>query len=85
MPVTVMVYVPAEPEHDSVEVPEAPNVSVVGVSVHVKPVEGDTLDVRVTDPVKPCSGATVMAEFPETPAETVTVVGLAEIAKSSTV
>jgi len=53
MPVTVTVYVPAEPEHDSVEVPEAPNVSVVGVSVHVKPVEGDTLDVRVTVPVKP--------------------------------
>ena len=53
MPVTVTVYVPAEPEHDSVEVPEAPNVSVVGVSVHVKPEEGDTVEARATVPVKP--------------------------------
>jgi len=38
--------------------------------------------VRVTVPVNPFSDETVIVELPGTPALTVTVVGLADIAKS---
>jgi hypothetical protein len=60
----------AVPElHDNVEVcGEAPNVTLVGVRVHVRPagVEADT--VRATDPVSPFSAVTVIVEVPEPPA-----------------
>jgi hypothetical protein len=36
-----------------VEVPDVPKVMLVGESVQVKPVRGDTLDVRAMDPVNP--------------------------------
>ena len=35
------------------EAPDVPRVRLVGDTVHVKPVEGDTLEVRVTVPVNP--------------------------------
>jgi len=81
VPVTVTVYVPAVPEHDRVEVWDAPRTMLEGLRVHVRPA-GDTAEVRVTVPVNPLSGATVIVEVPVAPALTVTLVGLAEIAKS---
>jgi hypothetical protein len=70
VPVTVTVYVPAVPEvHDRVEVcGEVPNVTLVGVRVHVRPagVEADT--ERPTVPVKPLRAVTVIVEVPELPA-----------------
>jgi hypothetical protein len=65
---------------------EAPDpVTLVGVRVQVKPVAGLTFELRLTSPLKLCSAFIVMVELPETPAETVTVVGLADIVKSWTV
>jgi len=55
------------------------------VRVHVKPVDGKTATVKVTVPVKPCkAGSAVinMVEARGAPALTVTVVGLADTAKS---
>jgi hypothetical protein len=51
VPVTVTVYVPALPVHESVEVPEP--VTLVGVRVQVRPVVGATVAVRLTTPLKP--------------------------------
>jgi hypothetical protein len=82
VPVTVTVYVPALPLQDSVEVPEVPRVTLVGLSVQVNPVEGETDDVRVTVPVNPWIEVTVIVEVPVAPALTVTLVGLALIVKS---
>lgn len=82
MPVTVTAYAPVLPEHDSVEVPEVPSVTLEGVNVQVSPVAGETVSVRVTDPVKPWRDVTVMVEVPEVPAGIVTLVGLAETVKS---
>jgi hypothetical protein len=77
------VYVPALPVHDSVEVPEP--VTLVGVSVQVRPVGGETVALRLTTPVKPCRAVMVTVELPAVPAFTETVVGLVAIAKSWTV
>ena len=41
------------PEHESVEVPDAPRATLVGDNVQVKPVEGDMPDARATVPVNP--------------------------------
>ncbi len=38
MPVTVTVYAPWLPLHESVEVPDVPRVMLVGVRVQVRPV-----------------------------------------------
>jgi hypothetical protein len=83
VPVTVVVYTPAEPEHDSVEVPAVPSVALVGDIVQVRPVDGETLEVRVTVPVKPFWAVTVIVELPARPARTVTLVGLAVIVKGA--
>ena len=65
---------------------EAPDaVTLVGVRLQVKPVAGLTFELRLTSPLKPCRAFIEMVELPETPAETVTVVGLADIVKSWTV
>jgi len=69
--------------HDSVEVPEL--VALVGVRVHVRPVAGLMLEVRLTTPLKLWSAVIVIVEVPEVPAFTVTGVGLADIVKSWTV
>lgn len=81
VPVTVTVYVPAEPLHDSVEVPEVPRVTLVGDRAHVRPVDGEMAAARVTVPVKPLTLVRVMVEVPAAPALTVTLVGLAAIVK----
>ncbi len=82
VPDTVTVYVPALPVHDRVEVPEP--VTLVGVSVQVRPVDGDTVAVRLTTPLKLWRAATVIVDMPATPALVETVVGLAATAKSWT-
>jgi len=58
---------------------------LLGVKVQVKPVAGDIDDVRATVPAKPVTGATVIVEFPATPALIVRIVGTAAKVKSWTV
>jgi hypothetical protein len=53
--------------------------------VQVRPVLGDTVEARATVPANPFSAVTVTVDVPLTPARTVTLVGLAAIAKSCTV
>jgi len=77
VPVTVTVTDPADVNmHESVEVPEPP-VTLVGVRV-----QAELSDARATVPANPFNGEMVMVEVPAEPTETVTEVGLAEIAKS---
>ena len=57
-------------------------VTLVGVRVHVSPVEGDTVAVKLTTPVKPWSAVRVIVEVPEAPARIVAAVGLATNVKS---
>ena len=66
-----------------VEVWEAPRTILDGLRVQVNPA-GETADVRVTVPVKPLIGATVIVEVPAAPARTVTLVGEAVTEKSAT-
>lgn len=82
---TVTPYVPAEPEQESVDWPEVPSVTLVGVKVHIRPVEGDTAAVTTTLPVKPWRAVVVMVEVPVNPALIVKVVGEPVIVKSLTV
>lgn len=67
------------------DVVETPKVTLVGDNVQVRPAEGDIVAVRVTVPVNPWVGATVMVEVPGVPELIVTVVGLAVTVKSFTV
>ncbi len=76
MPVTVTVYVPAEPEHDSVEVWLTPNTMLVALKVQVSPA-GETVEARATVPVKPFTGATVIVDVAVAPARALMLVGLA--------
>lgn len=55
-----------------------------GVSVHVRPVVGEIELVRVTVPVNPFTGATVIVEVPATPALVLTLVGEAVTVKVAT-
>ncbi len=50
---------------------------LVGVSVQIRPLLGETDDVRLTVPVKPFCAATVIVEVPVEPARAVIVVGSA--------
>lgn len=70
--------------HDRVEVPlvTAPRAMLVGERVHVRPVEGETIAVRDTVPVKPLKPETVIVEAPADPDETLRVVGFAATVKS---
>jgi len=77
VPVTVTVYVPAEPVHDRVEVcGVGGSVTLVGVRVHVNPA-GDTAEDRATVPANPFTPATEMVEVAAFPATTVALAGLA--------
>ena len=76
----MIVYTPAEPLQERVEVPEP--VTLVGVMVQARPVEGEITEVRPTTPLNPCRATTVIVEVPELPARTVTLVGLAAMVKS---
>jgi hypothetical protein len=70
-----------EPVHESVEVPEPPTI-LVDESVQDKLVEF-AVTPRVTVPVNPFRGATVMVDVPAVPEVTVTVVGFAVSPKSA--
>jgi len=52
-----------------------------GASVHVRPLDGVTVAVRATVPVKPLTGDTVIVEVPATPAVVETLAGLAVMVK----
>jgi len=69
--------------HVSVLVPEPP-VMLVGLTEQVSPVEGETLVVSPTVPVKPLTAATVIMDIAFAPGVVLTVVGLADIVKSTT-
>ncbi len=56
--------------------------TLVGVRVHVRPVAGLIVDVRLTTPLKLWSVVMVIVEVLAAPARTVTLVGLAAIVKS---
>ncbi len=68
--------------HDSVEVWDAPRVTLAGVSVHVRPVEGEDDEARLTVPVKLLTGAIVIVEVVGLPALALAEVGLADTLKS---
>jgi len=68
------------PLQDRIEFPEPP--VIVGGDRVQEMLEELVVTVRVTVPINPFSDETVMVELPATPALTVTVVGLADIAKS---
>jgi hypothetical protein len=68
--------------HESVEVPEP--VTLVGVSVQLSPVVGDTVAVRLTTPPKLWRAVTVIVEVAAAPALAKTDIGLAATAKSCT-
>src|SRR2546425_9153156 len=74
VPFTVTVYCPGEPEQDSVEYPDA--VKMVTLSVHERPVLGETVSLAVTVPKNVTSYVTVMVEVPVVPGSTATLVGL---------
>lgn len=57
---------------------------LVGTRVHVRPVVGEMLLVRLTVPVKPLTGITTIVDMPATPGVVLTMVGLANIWKSTT-
>jgi len=69
---------------DRLEVWETPNTILLGVRVQVRP-EGETDEVKVTVPVNPLTGATVIVDVAAVPAFTLTLVGLAVTEKSVTV
>ena len=69
--------------HDRVEVPEP--VPLVGVSVQVRPMVGETVAVMLTTPLKPWRAVIVIVEDPAVPALLATDVGLATKVKSWTV
>ena len=65
------------------DVPEP--VTLVGVTLHVKPVEGETVAVRPTAPLKLSSDVTVIVDVAAVPAFIVSEVGLSVMVKSWTV
>jgi len=85
VPVTVTVYVPGEPVHDSVLVPVLPNVTLVGANVQVSPELGEMVAARLTVPVNPRTLVTTTVDVPIAPALTLTLVGVSLTVKSCTV
>ena len=73
---------------ESVEVSEdevVVNEILVGLRLHVRPVEGDGFAVRLTVPVNPLGLETVIVEVPTVPEKTKRPAGLAPTVKSWTV
>ena len=68
--------------HKSVLVPVAPNVTLVGERIQLRPVTGEIVAVNVTVPENPWIFVTNTVEVPADPAFTVTVVGLSVTEKS---
>ena len=62
--------------HERVEVCEVPKARLVGLSEHARP-DGITDEPKVTVPVKPLTGATVVVDWADDPALAEVVVGLA--------
>jgi hypothetical protein len=58
---------------------------LVGLSVQLRPVAGETDEVRATVPVNPLTGATVIVEVAVPPTNVLVLVGLAVTEKSVTV
>jgi len=86
--VTVNVCEVTEGVQDSVAIPEdevVVSVMLVGLIVHVRPVEGDGLAVRLIVPAKPLGLETVIVDDPGVPEKTRRPVGLALKVKSCTV
>jgi hypothetical protein len=71
-----------EPVQDRVEVPDPP-VTLIAVRVHDRLVEL-VVTAKATVPANPFTGPTVIVVVAATPAFTITLVGVAEIAKSCT-
>ena len=74
----------AEPVQERVEVPVVTALvseTLVGLSVHVSPVDGEILSDSATVPVKPFVAETVIVEVPAEPTATLTLVGLAVTVK----
>jgi len=72
----------ADAVHDNAEVPDP--VTLVGFRVQTRPVDGDTVAVRLTTPAKPLTAVTVIVEV-AVPATLIDAeVGLALIVKSCT-
>jgi hypothetical protein len=71
--------------HESVLDPVLPNVTLEGERVQLRPVLGETAVVSVTVPVNPWILVTNIVEIPDTPALTMTLVGLTVTEKSWTV
>ena len=85
VPVTVTVYVPGEPLHESVLVPVLPNVTLVGERLQVMPVLGEMVAARVTVPENPRRFVTTTVDVPTDPVLTVTLDGVSVTVKSCTV
>ncbi len=69
-------YVPADPLQESVEVWDAPRTMLVLLKLQASPA-GETVVARVTVPVNPFTGATVIVDVAVAPASAPTLVGLA--------
>jgi len=61
-----------------------PRVTLVGLTSHVNPVSGETVDDRVTVPVNELIEVSAIVDVPVVPALTITLVGLAATEKSGT-
>ncbi len=70
----------ADDVQESVETPDP--VTLVRLSVQLRPVDGDTIPVRLTTLVKPLTAVTVIAELAVPPTLIAADVGLALIVKS---
>jgi len=82
---TVTVYDPAaDGLQESVEDPDPPEI-VVALRLHVMPIVGDGVAVKVTMPPNPLAGLTVIVEFRVEPIFPVRLVGFAPTMKSSIV
>jgi hypothetical protein len=66
-PATVTLYKPTDPPQDNVELPETPSVIVPGLTVQLNPVEGETVVVSATAPVKLLRLVTVIVAVPAWP------------------
>ena len=60
-------------------------VMLAGLRVAVRPVDGLTVAVRLTVPVNPLTGVTLIVDAPDELVESVILVGLADMVKSGVV
>ena len=83
VPVTVTVKLPfADARQDKLDELLTDRLEVP--RLHASPVEGETVEVRVTVPMNPFRNVTVTSEVPVPPDVTSTLVGLAVMVKSET-